>query len=53
MAGASRCLMDVFRAAESPCVPVAALCVPQLRELWPLWLCEEEALGQVPALAEM
>lgn len=46
--------MNIFRAAESH--HVAALCAPKLRELWQVWLCEEEvcrALGQVPALTEM
>lgn len=43
----------MFLGLQSHRVFLWLLCVPQLRELWPLWLCEEEALGQVPALAEM
>lgn len=48
--------MSIFKAAESPCAPVAALCAPQLKELSGVWRCEEEMcrnLGQVPALTEM
>lgn len=34
-----RCLMNIFKLQNHH---VAALCAPKLRELWWVWLCEEE-----------